>query len=165
MVEKISDPKYPSGLSRLMFRAPIWLYKFNLGWLMTGRMLQLTHTGRVSGEPRHVVLEVVKHDPSTDIYYIAAAWGEQSDWVKNIQANPEVQVKVGKRNLNLVTEQLSQDDSEAVILVYSQKHEATMMNLARFMGYKLDGSEGDFRELGRMLMLFALKPETKGISQ
>jgi hypothetical protein len=85
--------------------------------------------------------------------------------VKNIQANPEVQVKVGKRNLNLVTEQLSQDDSEAVILVYSQKHEATMMNLARFMGYKLDGSEGDFRELGRMLMLFALKPETKGISQ
>ena len=165
MVEKISDPKYPSGLSRLMFRAPIWLYKYNLGWLMTGRMLQLTHTGRVSGEPRHVVLEVVKHDPFTDFYYIAAAWGEQSDWVKNIQANPEVKVKVGKRNLNLVAVQLTEDESESVILEYSQKHEATMMNLAKFMGYKLDGSEADFRELGRMLMMFALKPENEGTSQ
>ena len=39
---------------------------------------------------------------------------------------------------------------------------ATMMNLARFMGYKLDGSEEDFRELGRMLMMFALIPVDKG---
>ena len=132
---------------------------------MTGRMLQLTHTGRVSGEPRHVILEVVKHDPSMDIYYVAVAWEEQSDWVKNIQANPEVQVKVGKRNLNLVAEQLTQDESEAVILDYSQKHKSTMMNLAKFMGYKLDGSEADFRELGRMLMMFALKPENKGTAQ
>lgn len=165
MVEKISDPKYPTGLSRLMFRAPIWLYKFNLGWLMTGRMLQLTHTGRISGEPRHVVLEVVKHDSVTDTYYIAAAWGDKSDWVKNIQANPKVHVKVGKRNLDRVASHLSSEESEAVILDYSQKHTSTMMNLARFMGYKLDGSEEDFRELGRMLMLFALKPENKGTAQ
>ena len=149
----------------VLFRAPIWLYKYNLGWLMTGRMLQLTHTGRVSGEPRHVVLEVVKHDPSTDIYYIAAAWGEQSDWVKNIQANPKVNVKVGRRNLDMIAELLSPEESEAVILDYSQKHESTMMNLAKFMGYKLDGSEQDFRELGRMLMMFALKPEDKGTAQ
>lgn len=165
MVEKISEPSYPSGLSRILFRAPIWLYKYNLGWLMTGRMLQLTHTGRVSGEPRQVVLEVVKHDPSTDIYYIAAAWGKQSDWVKNIQANPKVNVKVGRRNLDMIAEQLSPEESEAVILDYSQKHESTMMNLAKFMGYKLDGSEQDFRELGRMLLMFALKPEDKGTAQ
>ena len=86
MVEKISEPKYPSGISRLLFRAPIWLYKYNLGWLMSGRMLKITHIGRNSGEHRHVVLEVVKHDPTNDTYYIAAAWGEKSDWVKNIQA-------------------------------------------------------------------------------
>ena len=162
MVEKISEPKYPSGISRLLFRAPIWLYKYNLGWLMSGRMLKITHTGRKSEEPRHVVLEVVKHDPSIDTYYIAAAWGEKSDWVKNIQANPNVHVQVGRRNLDMIAEPLTPDQSEAVILDYSQKHAATMMNLARFMGYKLDGSEEDFRELGRMLMMFALIPVDKG---
>lgn len=165
MVEIISEPKYPSGISRFLFRAPIWLYKYNLGWLMSGRMIEITHTGRKSGEPRHVVLEVVKYDPSTDTYYIAAAWGEKSDWVKNIQANPNVHVQVGRRNLDLIAEQLTSDQSEMVILDYSQRHGATMMNLARFMGYKLDGSEGDFRELGRMLMMFALKPENKGTPQ
>jgi deazaflavin-dependent oxidoreductase (nitroreductase family) len=165
MVEKISEPKYPSGISRLLFRAPIWLYKYNLGWLMSSRMIKITHTGRVSGEPRQVVLEVVKHDPTTDTYYIAAAWGEKSDWVKNIQANPQVQVQVGRRNLDLIAEQLTPEQSEAVVLDYSQKHRSTMMNLAGFMGYKLDGSEEDFRELGRMLMTFALKPENKGTSQ
>ena len=158
MVEKISDPKYPSGISRLLFRAPIWLYKLNLGWLMGGRMLKMTHTGRKSGEPRHVVLEVVKHDPALDTYYIAAAWGDKSDWVKNIQANPQVHVQVGRRHLDMIAEQLSPEESEAVILDYSQRHTSVMMNLARFMGYKLDGSEGDFRELGRLLLMFALKP-------
>ena len=158
MVEKISDPKYPSGISRLLFRAPIWLYKLNLGWLMGGRMLKMTHTGRKSGEPRHVVLEVVKHDPTLDKYYIAAAWSEKSDWVKNIQANPQVHVQVGRRHLDMIAEQLCPEECEAVILDYSQRHKSTMMNLARFMGYKLDGSEDDFRELGRLLMMFALKP-------
>jgi deazaflavin-dependent oxidoreductase (nitroreductase family) len=163
MVEKISEAKYPSGLSRLMFRAPIWLYKYNLGWLMTDRMIKITHTGRISGEPRHVVLEVVKHDPYTDTYYIAAAWGVKSDWVKNIQANPQVKVQVGRRRLDLVAEQLNPEEGEAVILDYSKRHKSTMMNLARFMGYQLDGSEEDFRELGRMLMIFSLKPEDKEI--
>jgi deazaflavin-dependent oxidoreductase (nitroreductase family) len=158
MVEKISDPKYPSGILRLLFRAPIWLYKLNLGWLMGGRMLKMTHTGRKSGQPRQVVLEVVKHDPAHDTYYIAAAWGGKSDWVKNIQANPQVHVQVGRRHLDMIAELLSPEESEAVILDYSQRHTATMMNLARFMGYKLDGSEGDFRELGRLLLMFALRP-------
>lgn len=162
MVEKISEPKYPSGISRLLYRAPIWLYRYNLGWLMSGRMLEITHTGRKSGQPRYVVLEVVKHDPSNDTYYVAAAWGEKSDWVKNIQTNPKIKVKVGRQSLERVAVQLDPDESEAVILDYSQRHTSTMMNLARFMGYKLDGSEEDFRELGRMLMMFALKPEGEG---
>jgi hypothetical protein len=33
-----------------------------------------------------------------------------------------------------------------------------MMNLARLMGYQLDGSEDDYRELGRLLLMFSLKP-------
>jgi len=162
MVVKISELKRPTGISRFFFRAPIWLYKLNLGWLMGNRMLKLTHTGRVSGQPRQVVLEVVRHDASNDTYYIAAAWGEKSDWVKNIRANPQVKVQVGRRKFNMLAEQLTPDQGELTILDYSQRHSTAMMNLARYMGYQLDGSEADFRELGRMLLLFSLTPQLQG---
>ena len=165
MVEKISDPKPPRGISRLLFRTPIWLYKLNLGWMMGNRFLKITHTGRVSREPRYVVLEVVKYDPSSETYYIAAAWGERSDWVKNIRANPRVQVQVGRRKMDMVAEQLTSEQGEAVILDYAQRHPTAMRSLARFMGYQLDGSEADFRELGRLLLMFALTPQPQGMAQ
>lgn len=162
MVEKTSELKYPSGITRLFFRAPIWLYKLKLGWLMGNRMLKMTHTGRISGEARQVVLEVVKHDPSRDIYYIAAAWGEKSDWVKNIRANPQVEVQVGRRKFDMLAEQLTPDQGELTILDYSQRHPNAMLNLAKYMGYQLDGSEADFRALGRMLLMFSLTPHSHG---
>jgi deazaflavin-dependent oxidoreductase (nitroreductase family) len=158
MVEKISDPKPPSGISRLLYRSPIWLYKLHLGWLMGKRFLMITHTGRVSGLPRHVVLEVVKYEPSSESYYIAAGWGEKSDWVKNIQADPHVHIQVGRQSMDSVAVQLTQDESEVVILDYAQRHPSAMKSLAGFMGYQVDGTEADFRELGRQLLMFALKP-------
>ena len=165
MVEKISDPKPPRGISRLLFRTPIWLYKLNLGWMMGNRFLKITHTGRVSGEPRHLVLEVVKYEPSSETYYIAAAWGEQSDWVKNIRANPRVEVQVGRRKMDMVAGQLTPEQGEIVILDYAQRHPTAMKSLVRFMGYQLDGSEADFRELGCLLLMFALTPQPQGKAQ
>jgi deazaflavin-dependent oxidoreductase (nitroreductase family) len=158
MVEKTSDLKPPRGISRLLFRAPIWLYKLHLGWLLGKRALKITHTGRVSGLPRHVVLEVVKYEPTSDTYYIAAAWGESSDWVKNIRANPQVQIQVGRQNMDAVAVQLTQDESEEIILDYAQRHPTAMKNLAGFMGFQVDGTEAGYRELGRLLLMFALKP-------
>jgi deazaflavin-dependent oxidoreductase (nitroreductase family) len=158
MVAKISELKPPSGISRLLFRAPIWLYNLNLGWILGSRALKMTHTGRSSGQPRYVVLEVVKYDPSIETYYIAAAWGEKSDWVKNIRADPQVKVQVARRKMDMLAEQLTPEQGEVVILDYAQRHPSAMKNLASFMGYQLDGSEADYRELGRMLLMFALIP-------
>jgi deazaflavin-dependent oxidoreductase (nitroreductase family) len=165
MVEKISDLKPPRGISRILFRAPIWLYKLNLGWLMGKRALKITHIGRISGKPRHVVLEVVKYEPSSETYYIAAGWGEQSDWVKNIRANPRVEVQVGRLKMDMVAEQLTPEQGEIVILDYAQRHPTAIKSLVRFMGYQLDGSEADFRELGRLLLMFALTPQPQGMAQ
>jgi deazaflavin-dependent oxidoreductase (nitroreductase family) len=162
MVEKTTELKRPTGITRLFFRAPILLYKLNLGWLLGNRMLKLTHTGRISGQPRQVVLEVVKHDPASDTYYVAAGWGEQSDWVKNIRARPEVQVQVGRRKFDMLAQQLTPEQGAQTILDYSHRHPTAMKNLAGYMGYQIDGSEEDFRELGRMLLMFSLTPRPDG---
>lgn len=158
MVERVSELKYPTGFARLLFRAPIWLYNNHLGWLLGKRFLKITHTGRKSGLPRHVVLEVVKYEPASDTYYVAAAWGVKSDWVKNIQADPHVTVQVARRKLAMVARQLTPEEGEEVILDYARRHPAAMKNLARFMGYQVDGSQEDFRQLGRLLLMFSLAP-------
>ncbi len=165
MVERTSKLKPPRGISRLLFRAPIWLYKLHLGWLLGKRALKITHTGRISGLPRHVVLEVVKYEPASETYYIAAAWGERSDWVKNIRVNPQVQIQVGRQNMNAVAVQLTQDESEEIILDYAQRHPSAMKNLAGFMGFQVDGTEAGYRELGRQLLMFALNPQRQGTHQ
>lgn len=36
----------PRGLLRLLLRAPVALYRLRLGWLLGGRVLLLSHTGR-----------------------------------------------------------------------------------------------------------------------
>jgi len=160
MVEKISDPKPPRGITRALYRAPIWLNKIKLGFLLGQRFLMLTHTGRKSGLHHQTVVEVVKHEPDNNTCYIASGWGENSDWVKNITVAPQVQVQVGNKHWDMIAERLIPDQAEKVIIDYAQRHPSAMMNLARMMGYKLDGSEQDFRELGRQLPLFALKPKT-----
>lgn len=159
MVERISEPKYPAGVSRGLFRAPIWLYEHHMGWLLGRRFLEIIHTGRKSGLPRHVVVEVVKYEPANGTYYIAAAWGSKSDWVKNIQAAPHVHVRVANQETAMVAKQLTPDEGEEVILDYARHHPSALKNIARFMGYQVDGSQEDYRQLGRTLLMFSLSPE------
>ena len=62
----------------------------------------------------------------------------------------------------MVAQQLTPQEGEQVLLDCAQRHPTAMMNLARLMGYQLDGSEDDYRELGRLLLMFALKPQPQG---
>ncbi len=51
-------------------RVPILLYQVGLGRILGGRFLMLTHIGRNSGILKRVVLEVIKSEPESGIYYI-----------------------------------------------------------------------------------------------
>lgn len=122
------------------------------------RFLHLTHTGRKSGLPRQVVLEVVDHDPHTNTYYVSSGWGKKSDWYQNIQKTPRVRVQVGTKSWAAQAETLSPEAAEQVILNYGRKHPALLNELARVMGYKIDGSEADMRALGHLVPVVALTP-------
>ncbi len=82
--------------ARAVARAPIRLYRAGYGWLLGRRALMLQHTGRTSGLPRFVVLEVVRRLPG-DRFVIAAGMGETSDWYRNVRQNPRVRIWVGRR--------------------------------------------------------------------
>ncbi len=72
------------------------LYALGLGPLIGGFILLLTTTGRKSGLPRVTPLQYEKIGVD---YYLGAARGLNADWVRNLQANPQVELRVGARRI------------------------------------------------------------------
>lgn len=68
------------------------LYAMGLGSFIGRIILLLTTTGRKSGKKRVTPLqyELIGSD-----YYLGAARGLQADWVRNIQSDPHVDIRVG----------------------------------------------------------------------
>jgi deazaflavin-dependent oxidoreductase (nitroreductase family) len=84
-----------SPLVKRLFRSGPGLYRGPMAAVL-GRyhMLVLTTTGRKSGLPRATALTFM---PWEGGYVVAAGMGKRSDWVRNVLAQPEVQVQVGRR--------------------------------------------------------------------
>ncbi|MFQ6089367.1 MAG: nitroreductase family deazaflavin-dependent oxidoreductase [Candidatus Methanofastidiosia archaeon] len=159
MLTKIKDPQPPRGLARIFYRLPIWLFRTRLSWLLGERFLLLTHIGRNSGLPRKAVLEVIRHDKESDTYFVTSGWGEKSDWYRNIKKTPEVTINVGRRRLNVVAVRLERREAERELLDYAKRNPKVIRTLARLIGYRLDGTEEDYRALARKLPIVAFRPK------
>jgi deazaflavin-dependent oxidoreductase (nitroreductase family) len=160
MVEKIKEIQPPRGLTRLMFRLPIWFYRLDLGGLLGTRFLLLTHTGRKTGLPRQSVLEVVRYNKASDLFVVAAGFGTRSDWYQNVTANPQVTIDSGGRRIQAIARQLTAEEAGKELLDYHQRYPGMINKLARFMGYRLEGSEADVRALGEMLPMISFQPNS-----
>ncbi|MFZ5819570.1 MAG: nitroreductase/quinone reductase family protein [Chloroflexota bacterium] len=73
------------------------LYAIGLGPLIGKIILLLTTTGRKSGKKRVTPLQFEKIGED---YYLGAARGLKADWVRNIQANPQVEIRVGAKSFH-----------------------------------------------------------------
>ena len=148
----------PTGISRLMFRAPIALYRWHLGWMMGGRFLLLNHVGRVSGKPRRAVVEVVSHDPGTNCYVIASSFGEASQWFRNLMAAPDTTIQVGTHAMRVHAERLPVEQALAAMLDYAGRHPGAARKLSGYMGFPHDGSAETYRKVGEVLPFIRLCP-------
>jgi len=70
------------------------LYAIGLGPLVGRVILLLTTTGRRSGKKRVTPLQ---YERIGEDYYVGAARGLKADWVRNIQSNPQVEIRVGAK--------------------------------------------------------------------
>ena len=160
MPKKIADRKSPTGLSRMLYRLPVWFFRVHLGWLLGSHFLLLNHTGRKSGRLRQAVLEIIRHDKASDTYFVVAGWGEKSDWFRNVQETPSVTIQVRSRHLNAVAGWLLPDEAGEEILNYARRFPALTRFLVRVAGYRVDGTDADYRALGRIfpVVTFAVLP-------
>lgn len=154
------ETRLPSGWKRVLFRLPIWLYRWHLGWLLGNRFLLLNHVGRKSGQPRQAVLEVVMYDGSSDTYYVASGFGPQAQWYRNLLNQPEVTIQVGCRRLRVTAEPLSAQESGAAMVDYARRNPRTARALVQFVGLEVDGREETYRRIGEEAIPFvALRSE------
>jgi deazaflavin-dependent oxidoreductase (nitroreductase family) len=136
----------PNSRLRWFYRAPIKLYQLGLGRLMGGRFLMLTHKGRKSGLDRYVVLEVVGREP--DSWYVAAAYGNNADWFRNIKADPNVTVNYKGQRTPATATVVPVPDAAEVLRRYAQAHPKAARTLGTLMGVPM---EGDMTEAARMI--------------
>lgn len=157
-MRKTSDPRPPSGLLRLVFRVPTILYRLHLGWLLANRFLLVDHVGRSSGRRRQVVLEVVQHDAGGGAYTIVSGYGRRADWYRNLLHNPRVVITVGRRRMAAVAIPVPEEEGGEILLRYAERHPAAIRGLMRFTGFEADGSDDDYRRVGRQLRFLRLQP-------
>jgi deazaflavin-dependent oxidoreductase (nitroreductase family) len=109
-----------TGAKRWLFRLAWKLHRFwyrvsggRIGAKVAGLpVLELTTTGRSSGEPRSVMLTYLD-DPSGFIV-IASNAGDRRDpaWWRNLQAEPAATVRIGRRSHAVRMRQLESDERE-----------------------------------------------------
>ena len=84
----------PRFFWRIVQFGPRCAYALGLGPLIGRIVLLLTTVGRKSGQPRVTPLV---YDERDGIILVASARGDRADWLRNIQANPKVKVRIGSR--------------------------------------------------------------------
>jgi deazaflavin-dependent oxidoreductase (nitroreductase family) len=134
------DRGRPNWWQRLMFKAPIALYRDGPAELMRARcVMLLTTTGRRSGQPRMTGISFM---PLDGHFIVFSGWGVRSDWHRNLLADPHVTIKVGGRTL----------EATAVPVADPSRREALMRAMENRSGQC--GPPGPLRWLLRRLSIF-----------
>ena len=159
----IQLPPPPSGWKASLWRTPIWFYRIGLGDLFGKRFLLLNHIGRVSGQPRQAVIEIVKIDYQTNTYYAVSGFGEKANWFQNIMHTPDVDIQVGRKKISAHAKWLSLEEGETILSDYARHHPTALRELSKFLHLPYDGTPESIHEITKFLPVIAFhtKRETQ----
>lgn len=142
----------PGRLALAVFRSPLRLYRHGWGWVLGDTFLLLVHAGRKSGKHYSTVAMVLRHDRRTHTAVICAAWGNDTDWVRNLRARPAVRVQIGRESFTPDQRFLSEDESLAVVTEFRRRHPYRTRLLAAVLGW------GDLRSEAAVRAVVGARP-------
>lgn len=154
MTSEQSNNYPPKGLLRLGFRLPVYFYRLGLGWLMGKRFVLINHRGRVTGLPRQTVVEVVERDPETGTITVVAGYGARTQWYRNLKAQPEVVIQLGRRKIPVTAVFVPPEAGEEIMVRYMKRYGMLTRELFSILGYTWDGSEAGVRQIARDWLRF-----------
>lgn len=79
--------------------------------------LYLTTIGRITGQPREIEIWFVEYQ---GMLYILAEHFRDAQWVKNIERNPRVQIRIGTRQSEATARVLTRENDDAIWVTVQQ---------------------------------------------
>ncbi len=150
------------GILRRVFRAGIYIYRWHMAWLFGRRIMLLTHTGRRTALRHQTVLEVVEYRKEGPEVIVANGFGPNSDWVRNIQANPDEEITVGSQHYAASHRFLGEEEAVRVIQNYEHRNRLiaplVRAGFSWLLGWKYHATESERRQLVRQVPLLAFRP-------
>ena len=128
----------PYGVYRWFANAPRWLYRLGLGWVLGYRVAQITHRGRKSGQIRRTILEVLQYDPQTQEVLVVSGWEGKTDWYRNIEREPALEVRTGRVAYRPVQEFLSPEETAVLVLTLFRQHPREVRMVGSLLGIDPD---------------------------
>ena len=163
IMKKLVDANPRRGLLRFLLRLPLLLYRICLGWLLGERFLLLKHIGRRTGLEHETVLEVLRSDEAHNCYLVASGWGERSQWFKNIQQRPEVEIEVAGRRIKATATRLSQQQAEQELRDYAWQHPIAYRTVGSLIfGKPAVTTVEEFARLAKTIPIFVLQSREDG---
>ena len=153
----------PNATIRRLFRAPVWLYRWRLGWLLGNRFLMLLHTGRRTGQRRETVLEVLQYRKDIPEWIVMCAFGRNADWLRNIEARPNPMIVAGSRRFTASWRLLDGDEAALAVADYERRNRfmafVVRAGLSWLAGWRYDGTEAARRCLAAQFPFVAFTPK------
>jgi hypothetical protein len=101
---------------------------------------------------------VLSHDPRTREAVICSAWGQDTDWIRNIRAHPALWVQIGRESFTPDQCFLSDDESLAVVAGFQRRHPYRTRLLAAVLGCGDLRSDAAVRDFVRTRPFVSLWP-------
>ncbi|MBE0686114.1 MAG: nitroreductase family deazaflavin-dependent oxidoreductase [Anaerolineaceae bacterium] len=111
--EKINNINLNSVLDKFYSQAPIYAWRFGLGPIVGRYIMIITQINHKTGNPCKTSMEYFEIN---GIKYIANLFGVQSQWHRNIMANPRVSIQTCDGTEQMIAVPVSQDDELITII-------------------------------------------------
>jgi len=148
----------PGRLAVALFRMPLRAYRHDAGWMLGHTFLMFVHTGRRTGRPHETVAMVLRYDASTHEAVICAAWGPDTDWVRNLHAGPAVDVQLGRVSFTPEHRFLAYDEAFDIAVAFRRQHPGRLRVVSAVLGWGDLRADGAVREFIQTHPFVAFRP-------
>lgn len=154
---RVVPKEHVGPIFKWIFKLPILFYDLGLSSLMSDQVLLLTTTGRRTGKPRRTPLGYT-YDSELQAYVVVAGWEGKTDWYRNLKANPQVKVQVGRSRFECRAQMLSKPERMRLLEEYVELNPFAVGMLEYLTGVRYDGSQDSVESLVAHLPAVAVSP-------
>jgi deazaflavin-dependent oxidoreductase (nitroreductase family) len=139
---------------------PLRLYRSGRGTVLGHTFLMFVHVGRVTGHRHEAVAMVLRFDEQTREAVICSAWGPNTDWMRNLRANPACEVRIGGDTYMPAQRFLSEEEACAVAREFRRRHPWRLRLLRVVLGWENLGDDEALRRFVTARPFVAFRPSS-----